>query len=1017
MMKQVNFRRIPARMLALLLGLFLTMSAFAQITVKGHVKDSSGEPIIGATVRITGQAVGGTVSDFDGNFTVQAKQGAILEISYVGYQTASVAAAPSVQVVLKEDSQVLDNVVVIGYGRAKKSDLTGSVTAIKPDEKNHGLITNAQDMIQGKIAGVSVTTGGGTPGGGATIRIRGGSSLNASNDPLIVIDGLAMDNQGIKGVANPLSMVNPNDIESFTVLKDASATAIYGSRGSNGVIIITTKKGRLGQKPQVSYNGNVSYSVVSKKLDVLDGDEYRAFIKEYYGENSAAAGLLGDANTDWQDEIYRGAISHDHNVTVSGGYKNIPYRVSIGYTDQNGILKDSKFQRTTASINVNPSFFEDHLKFNINGKFMYAHNKYANTAAISEATRFDPTHPVKADGFEPYNGFYSWTDAGAALNDPTFPQLKNSKAVSNPVALLEEKDDRANSYDYMGNVEVDYQIHGFEDLRLHMNFSGDWSNGKQETTYEPWGQSNFYYGNDGYVKENKYNLIYSAYAQYYKDFAETQHVDVMGGYEWSHNKYWGDSYYAGVYGINNTGTVTLDDGTTVPAAGQPYNPKTSIWKQENYLVSFYGRFNYIAFDRYMLTATVRRDGSSRFKDHWSTFPSLALGWKINEEAFLKNVKCLDELKLRLGWGKTGQQDIGTNYAYFASYNVNTTSLNGRYPILGVNDDGLLYRPDAYNQELKWETTTTSNIGLDFSFFKNRLSGTVDYYYRKTTDLINTASVSAGSNFRNQVLSNIGSLENKGIEASLTVRPIVTKNWQWEVTANFTYNKNEITELTGESSIVKTGGISSGTGNTVQAQAVGHPANSFYVYQQVYDEAGKPIEGVYVDRNADGIINDDDLYFYKSPAAPYQAGLSSRVQYKNWDFGFSLRASFDNYVYWDRGAGFSNIDTRYDGSFNYLQNAIPQAVENKWKTYDHMVSDYFVRNASFLKCDNITLGYSFQDFFKQASFKGLSGRIYAAATNVFTITKYDGIDPEVFGGIDNTLYPRPFTVQLGLNLNF
>ena len=992
-MKQVNIR-IPVRMITLLLGLFLTMGAFAQITVKGHVKDSSGEPIIGATVRIAGQAAGGTVSDFDGNFTVQAKQGAMLEISYVGYQTASVAAAPSVMVVLEEDSQMLENVVVIGYGVAKKNDLTGSVTAIKPDEKNHGLVTNAQDMIQGKIAGVNVTTGGGTPGTGATIRIRGGSSLNANNDPLIVIDGLAMDNQGIKGVANPLSMVNPNDIESFTVLKDASATAIYGSRGSNGVIIITTKKGRANMKPQISYNGNVSYSVVQKKLDVLNGDEYRAFVKDYYGENSAAAGLLGTANTDWQDEIYRGAISHDHNVTVQGGYKNIPYRLSLGYTDQNGILKGSSFQRTTASVTLNPSFLDDHLKFNVNGKFMYARNVYANTGAIGEATRFDPTHPVKETGFDAYGGFFSWTDAAAALNDPTFAQLKNSKAASNPVAMLDEKDDRANSYDYMGNVEVDYQVHGFEDLRLHMNFSGDWANGKQNTTYEPWGQSNFYYGNDGYVTEDKYNLTYSAYAQYYKDFAKTQHVDVMGGYEWSHNKYWGDSYYAGLYPTTNTGTVTLDDGSVVPAAGQAYSPKTSIWKQENYLVSFYGRFNYIAFDRYMLTATVRRDGSSRFKDHWATFPSVALGWKISEESFLKNVNWMNELKLRLGWGKTGQQDIGTNYAYFASYNVNTTSLNGRYPILGVNDSGLLYRPDAYNQELKWETTTTSNVGLDFSLFKNRISGSVDYYYRKTTDLINTASVSAGSNFRNQVLSNIGSLENKGLEASLTVRPVQTKDFQWEVTANFTYNKNEITELTGESSIVK-----------------------FYVYQQVYDEAGKPIEGVYVDRNADGIINDDDLYFYKSPAAPYLAGLSTRLQYKNWDFGFSLRASFDNYVYWDRGAGFSNVDTRFDGSFNYLQNVTPQALDNKWKTYDHMVSDYFVRNASFLKCDNITLGYSFENFFKQGNYKGLSGRIYAAATNVFTITKYDGIDPEVFGGIDNTLYPRPFTVQLGVNLNF
>ena len=491
----------------------------------------------------------------------------------------------------------------------------------------------------------------------------------------------------------------------------------------------------------------------------------------------------------------------------------------------------------------------------------------------------------------------------------------------------------------------------------------------------------------------------------------------MGGYEWSHTKYWGDSFYAGLYPRTTGQVITLDDGTTEPAAGKLYNGSTGIWKSENYLVSFFGRANYIAFDRYMITATVRRDGSSRFKEHWATFPSVALGWKINEEAFLKNVKWMDELKLRLGWGKTGQQDGIGDYNYFATYNVNTTNVNGRYPLIGVNDSGLLYRPDAYNPDLKWETTTTSNIGLDFVLFNNRVSGSVDYYYRETTDLINDASVSAGSNFRNMVRSNIGSLENRGIEAALTVRPIQTADWQWELTANFTYNKNKITELTGESSLVMTGGISAGTGNQCQAHSVGYPHNSFYVFQQVYDQNGLPLEGVYVDRNADGIINDSDRYFYKSPDAPYTAGLSSRVQFRNWDFGFGLRASFDNYVYWDKEAGYSNVSKRFDSSFGYLQNVIPGAVQRNWSTYDHALSDYFVHNASFLKCDNITLGYSFDNIFKGGNYSGLSGRIYASATNVFTITKYEGIDPEVFGGIDNNMYPRPFTVQVGLNLNF
>ena len=1006
-MKQVNIR-IPKRILALFCGLILSLGAFAQqITVNGHVKDATGEDVIGATVRVAGQ-VGGTVTDFDGNFTIKANAGDMITVTFVGYQDATVAAAPNVEIVLQDDSQMLENVVVIGYGVAKKSDLTGSVTAIKPDEKNHGLQVSAQDMIQGKIAGVNVTNGGGTPGGGATIRIRGGSSLNASNDPLIVIDGLAMDNQGIKGAPNALAMVNPQDIESFTVLKDASATAIYGSRGSNGVIIITTKKGRKNMKPQVSYNGNVSVSVRQKSLDLLNADEYRNFVNSYYGPNSAAAALLGDANTDWQKEIYRAAISTDHNVTVAGGLANMPYRVSMGFTDQNGILKTSKYNRYTLSANVNPSFFEDHLKLNINGKFMYAHTNYANGDAIGNATRIDPTQRVYSDAatYQPYNGFWQWTTP-----DDTYGTVFNDKAVANPVSNLEEKDDRANSFDYMANIEADYQIHGFEDLRLHVNLSGDWANGKQDTDYTEWGPSNYRWGNTGFTKEHKYNLVGTAYAQYYKDFTETQHFDIMAGYEMSKTKFWGNSLY---YDTKSVAGKTADQiaamkSTDFHSYGQ------GVWKGENKLQSYYGRMNYSAWDMLMLTATMRIDGSSRFhKDvRWGYFPSVALGFRASE--LIKNANWLDDLKVRLGWGKTGQQDGIGNYVYFATYNVNETNVNGRYPINDVNPTGLLYRPDAYNKKLKWETTTTTNVGLDWSMFNNRFSGSLDYYFRKTTDLINTASVSAGSNFRNQVTSNIGSLENQGFEASVTVRPIVNNDWQWEVTANFTYNKNKITELTGESSIVMTGGISSGTGNQCQAHSVGHPASSFYVFQQVYAQDGKPIEGMFVDRNGDGTISDADRYFYKSPAAPYLAGLSSRVQYKNWDLGFGLRASFDNYVFWDKGAGVQNTEKRYDSSFGYLQNTIPMILENMWTTYDNKccLSDYYVRNASFLKCDNITLGYSFDKLFN----KNYSGRVYASATNVFTITKYEGLDPEVGGGIDNNIYPRPFTLLLGLNLNF
>lgn len=1017
MMKQVKFGN-ALRMFTLSAGLLLSASAFAQsITVKGNVKDETGEPVLGATVRVVGQK-NGAVTDLDGNFSIAADAKSELEISYVGYETVKIQAQPNLLVQLKNESQTLNDVVVIGYGVAKKNDLTGSVTAIKPDEKNRPLVSSAQEMMQGKIAGVNVTTSNGGPGGGATIRVRGGSSLNANNDPLIVIDGMAMDNQGVKGAPNALAMVNPNDIESFTVLKDASATAIYGSRGSNGVIIITTKKGRGNMAPKVSYSGNVSMSMLANKFDVLNGDEYRDFVNNYYGADSDAAKLLGTANTDWQDEIYRTAISTDHNVTVTGGVKGMPFRASLGYTDQNGILKTSNYQRYTASLNLSPSFFEDHLKVNANGKFMYAKTRYANNDAVGAALRMDPTQVVRSDDsrFTNYNGYTAWTqvtDDKSPLPKDTYPTFANTNAPSNPVALLNEKNDRANSYDFLGNVEVDYKVHGFEDLRLHANASGDWANGKQTTDMADWGPSNFYWGNSGFVKENKYNLALSTYAQYYKDFSKTQHFDIMGGYEWTHVKYWGNNFY------RDTRTEMGKSADQIAAlTDKDYNSyKKEEWKQEYYIVSFFGRMNYIAFDRYMLTATIRRDGSSRFKEHWATFPAFAFGWKVNEEKFLKNVHWLDELKLRLGYGKTGQQDINNNYAYFASYNENINTTNGRYPLVGVNPTGVMSRPDAYNQDLKWETTTTYNGGIDFSVLRDRIRGSVDYYYRKTTDLINDASVSAGSNFRNQVKSNIGSLENKGIEASLTVRPVQTKDWQVEVTGNFTYNKNEITELTGEAAMIKTGGINAGTGNQCQVHTVGKPASSFYVYQQVYGADGLPLEGVFVDRNNDGNISEEDRYCYKSPAAPYLAGLSARIQYKNWDLGFNLRGSFGNYVYNDRQADYSNVAKRYDSSFACLQNTTPTAVKNNWKTYSWVLSDYFVENASFVKLDNITLGYSFQNLFKGGSYNGLNGRVYLTATNVATITNYSGQDPEVFGGIDNSIYPRPFSMTLGVNINF
>ncbi len=998
-------------LLTLLVGLFLSIGAFAQqIAVKGHVKDTAGEPVIGANVLVKG-TTNGTITDFNGNFMLNVPKDAILSVSFVGYKSAEVKAAPSVMITLEDDSQVLDAVVVIGYGSVKKNDMTGSVTAIKPDKLNKGLITNAQDMMTGKIAGVSVISKGGAPGAGATIRIRGGSSLAAENDPLIVIDGLAMDNKGVKGLSNPLSMVNPNDIESFTVLKDASATAIYGSRASNGVIIITTKKGQAGARPSLSYDGNLSVSTVKSTVDVMDGDRFRSFIKDIWGEESEAYSKLGNANTDWQKEIFRAAVSTDHNLTISGGLKNMPYRASFGYTNQNGIVKTSKFERYTASVSLAPSFFKDHLKVNANLKGMIAKNRYADSNAVGSAVSFDPTQSVRSD--DPYHqyyfdGYFQWNTDASSLNDDTWKRTFNTNAPGNPVALLEEKNDRAISKSLIGNLELDYKFHFLPDLHAHVNGGMDLSTGKQYTDVSPYSSTNNYYGNYGWEEKDKYNLSLNAYLQYSKDFTDKHRFDVMAGYEWQHFHDTSDQEYWGLYPLSNN---------VVENRGRRYNNTASSSATESYLVSFFGRINYTLLDRYLFTATVRQDGSSRFhKDNrWGLFPSFALGWKLKEEAFLKEIDVLSDLKLRLGYGITGQQNINSgDYPYLAVYETNKDG--AYYPILG---DGTTYRPNAYNPDLKWEKTATYNVGLDFGFLNNRINGAVDYYYRKTTDLLNSVFVSAGTNFKNKVLSNVGSLENSGIEFSIHSKPVVTTDWTWDLGFNITYNKNEITKLTtgnSENHYVAAGdNIGGGRDMKAMAHAVGHPASSFYVYQQVYDENGKPIENEFVDRNGDGIINGDDRYFYKKPTADVLMGLTSRLSYQSWDFSFSLRASLNNYVYNSVEAGGSDCNPTSVYSFGALNNRPLMGVANniQSKNDNTLLSDYFVQNASFMKCDNITLGYSFKKLFGAP----IGGRVYAAVQNVFTITKYKGLDPEVENGLDNNIYPRPLTTLIGLSLTF
>lgn len=1024
MKKQVKFPN-ALRTATLSAGLFLSASAFAQqVVVKGNVVDETGEPVIGASVKVVGGTLG-TVTDIDGNFTLNADKKSTIEVTYIGYEPVKMQAGQNLTIHLKNTSSTLNEVVVIGYGAVKKSDLTGSVTALKPDSKNKGLVVNAQDMLSGKVAGVNVTSNSGEPGVGTQIRIRGGSSLNASNDPLIVIDGVPMDNNKVgitmgNSASNLLSTINPQDIESFNVLKDASATAIYGSRGSNGVIIITTKKGHKGQKPEVSYSGSVSVSQKKKTYEMMNGDQYRAYVKSLFNENDDAVKALGTANTDWQDLIYRTAVSHDHNITVAGSAgKFLPYRVSVGYTSQQGILKNSDYNRYTASVNLNPSLLNDHLNLNLNAKGMYSKAKKADTGAIGNAVSFDPTQSpyaftsqrdialLEANGgiqqtLNNFGGYFNWLTSASAYNNPQWPFTRFNDAPANPLAQLELGGNVEKVRSFIGSADIDYKVHGFEDLRLHMTLGAEIAKGTVDETQPTSYPTTLYYGGITDNENFKRNLLLSAYAQYYKDFSKNHHFDIMGGYEYQH-------FY---FDYNNSWIQYKPESD--PNPGEVFKDTKDIDKYENFLVSFFGRANYTLMNRYFFTATVRDDGSSRFKDHWGLFPSFAFAWRMKDENNLKDIKWLSDLKFRAGYGVTGQQEGISNYLWFKQYKKGQNY--GQYPIIG---DGTIYTPLYYNDKLKWEKTTTYNLGLDFGIC-NRLTGSIDWYVRNTTDLINSAPVAALAGSADKGIQNIGSMKNTGVELSLNYVAVNTKDWYWTMNYNLTYNRNRITDLNGVSDTGDpvTTGDNIDNVNKVLAYQTGYAANSFYVYEQMYDKNGKPIEGAVVDRNGDGVISNADKYLYKQVAAPVTMGFSTRVEWKNFDLGFSLRASLGNYVFnnFEQGKRLKTTSSVWCQNA-YLANRPVNTLGWDSDALESKLSDYFVQNASFLKMDNITLGYSFNRLFKSGSWKGISGRVYASCSNVFTITNYKGIDPEVYNGIDNNIYPRPITFQFGLNLTF
>ena len=958
-------------------------------TVKGEVTDAqNGEALIGATVTVEGEK-GGTVTDFDGNFSLQVSSSAKkIKVSYIGYIDKILSISDNMQVKLESDSKALADVVVIGYGTARKSDLTGSVATVKAKDFNKGLVSSPEQLINGKVSGVQIMSNSGSASAGSTIRVRGGASLNASNDPLIVLDGVPLEQGGISGnSSNFLSMINPSDIESMTVLKDASSTAIYGSRASNGVIIITTKKGQQGGL-KVNFNTTNSMQTRAQMVDMLSHDDFVNVINKYGTDNQKS--LLGNANTDWNDEVYRTAFGTDNNLSLSGSIgKYLPFRVSAGYYNQSGLVRKDNVERWTGNVVLTPSFFQDHLKLTINAKGTLNNNSFNNGGAVWAAATFNPTIPVYS-GNSNYGGFNEALDAdGYPVN----------AGVRNPRGLVDLYDSKSKVSRFIGSMDVDYKVHFLPDLKLHATIGADYAKG-DGTIYVPGyaaqsfnkdeslSGSDYKYGPQ--KNENRLLTLYANYAKYFENIKSN--VDLTAGYDYQFWKSTTPLYYTKSAAGTTLSTVKASDYRHV-------------------MLSYYGRVNYSFDGKYLLTATVRRDASSRFsKDtRWGTFPSVALGWTLTEEPWLKDNKVVSNLKLRASYGVTGQQEGIGNYNYLPVYTSSVTGaealINGQYITT--------YRPEAYVSDLKWETTTSWNFGLDFGFLDGRIGGAIDFYTRKTKDLLASVPTAAGTNFSKTILTNVGNVDSKGIEVSLNATPIQTKDWEWNLSYNFTWQNMKVKNLSltqgGSQTNVKVG--PSIDAYQFQVLSEGYEPYMFYVYHQLYDsETGKPIEGAYADLNNDGEINDADLYRYHSPAPKYIMGLSTSLRYKQLTLGMSFRANIDNYVYNGMGMSTGAWETvSYNNS--QLNNLNTSFLKTGFKTRQYL-SDYYVENASFLKLDNLSLSYNVGKINKWASLT-----VSAMVQNVFTITGYSGTDPEVPNGMDNSFYPRPRTYSVSLGLQF
>ncbi|WMI68550.1 TonB-dependent receptor [Mangrovimonas sp. YM274] len=959
---------------------------FAQSQLSGVVtEESSSLPLPGVNVIIKG-TTSGTATDFDGNYQLNVNNGDVIVFSYVGYITQEITytGQSTLNVSMVEDAAKLDEVVIIGYGAVKKDDLTGTADMVTSEDFNKGPIVSAQQLITGKVAGVSITSGSGAPGEGQDIRIRGTGSLSLSSNPLIVIDGIPINNDAVGGARNPLNLVNPNDIESMVVLKDASATAIYGSRGGNGVILITTKKGKDNDF-KFNLNSSTTHHTSNATVDLLNADQFREVVANHPRANEATLALLGNANTDWQDEIYSNAFGQDHNFSALGSAWGVPMRASLGYSDHDGILKRDNFKRTTGSLSFTPKLFDDHLKIELNAKGQYTENFFGNRGAIGSANVYDPTQPVyNADG-----SYFDWVD-GTGTHISLSP--------INPVAQLNLVDDTSEVRRFLGNAKMDYKFHFLPELTATVNLGLDKSNsaGRTVTSEEYPSTDPDWIGSRNEYSQERTDQLLDAYLTYNKSFNDEAHnLNVVAGYSYQSFEFDGYSY------------SSIDEQNAIE------NPDADIQfeyidRSKSVLLSYFGRLNYDYKGRYLLTATFRADASSKLNsnDRWGYFPSAALAWNLKKEEFMED-SGVTELKLRVGYGTVGNVNGLGDYLFLTRY----TGSNSFATYLFGNNYYPTYRPDAINKDLKWEVSETFNVGLDYGFAENRIKGSVNAYIRKSNDLIATSTVDPFTNFSNRIAANIGDMENKGVEFDLTVIPVRTEDFEWSVNYNVSFNDNEVTRMPDQQYV---GGISGGVGNNIQTHIEGEAPYSFLVFQQIYDENGDPIEGAFVDRNGDNVINDADKFIYKDPYADVLMGLNTNVYYKNWDLSVQTRASIGNYAYNNVASGNAYLNNVIPSSNNYLSNIHSEYLNSGFQqiTDNTLLSNYFIQDASFFRIDNITLGHTLNHAIKDTTI-----RLYGSIQNVAVFTDYDGLDPEINGGIDNSFYPRPRSFVFGVNIDF